>query len=239
MEIAVLSDDTLQTAAMRQVLENAGHACHAYATGDGLLGWLRRETAHLLILDWRVRDASAGEVAAWAQQRPAPGLPLIGITNCAGGADIDAALAAGVADYLITPLRRGELLTRVQALLRRVYPHQPAAPWIEFGEHAFERQGGRATVKGMAVSLTRKEFDLALLLFQHLGQPLSRATILDTVWPDNVEVPTRSLDTHVSRIRSKLGLRAEYGFHLAPVYSYGYLLERREARSTDARGTNT
>jgi DNA-binding response OmpR family regulator len=226
MEIAVLSDDALQTATILEVLQAAGHVCHAYKDGQELLAWLRRETAHMVILDWRVADASAAEVGASMRQKSPVRIPLLCITDCAGGADIDAALALGVDDYLIKPLRRGELLTRVQAQLRRAWPHQPAAPWISFDDYAFEVQGGQLTNRGATISVTRKEFALALLLFQNLGQPLSRATILDTVWPDKAEVPTRSMDTHISRVRSKLGLRPEHGFRLAPVYSYGYLLER-------------
>ncbi len=79
---------------------------------------------------------------------------------------------------------------------------------------------------GKTVDLTQKEFDLALLFFRHLGRPLSRAFIHETVWSRDAELVSRTMDTHVSRVRNKLALRPENGYRLAPVYSYGYRLEQ-------------
>ncbi|MCA3848196.1 MAG: winged helix-turn-helix transcriptional regulator, partial [Burkholderia sp.] len=84
----------------------------------------------------------------------------------------------------------------------------------------------QAYVGDKAVSLTQKEFELALLLFQHLDRPLSRAHILDLVWKQATDIPSRTMDTHISMLRTKLGLRPENGYRLAPIYGYGYRLER-------------
>ena len=127
---------------------------------------------------------------------------------------------------MIKPIRRSELAVRVQALLRRAYPSQNATEEIRFGHYAFETRSGQLRFDGAPIALTQKEFDLALLFFRNLDRPLSRATILEAVWPRNIEIPSRTMDTHVSRVRSKLQLRPENGFRLAPVYSYGYRLEQ-------------
>jgi DNA-binding response OmpR family regulator len=127
---------------------------------------------------------------------------------------------------MIKPIRRGELLARVQALLRRAYPSQNPIEQIQFGNFIFEARTGRLTMSGAPIEVTQKEFDLALLFFRNLGRPLSRAYILEAVWARDVEIPSRTMDTHVSRVRSKLQLRPEHGFRLAPVYSYGYRLEQ-------------
>ena len=100
------------------------------------------------------------------------------------------------------------------------------AEHLEFGQYVFETRSARLTIAGELVELTQKEFDLALLLFRNLGRPLSRAYILEAVWSRDIEIPSRTMDTHISRVRSKLHLRPENGFRLAPVYSYGYRLEQ-------------
>ncbi|NCW86581.1 MAG: winged helix family transcriptional regulator [Oxalobacteraceae bacterium] len=70
-----------------------------------------------------------------------------------------------------------------------------------------------------------REFSLALLLFRHLGQPLSRATIHEAVWPKEAEFNSRSLDTHIARVRLKFALQPAHGYQLSPVYGYGYQLQ--------------
>ena len=95
-----------------------------------------------------------------------------------------------------------------------------------FGPYLFDMHAGQVNLSGEVIRLTEKEFRLALLLFRHMGKPLSRAFILESVWPENAEFSSRSMDTHVSRVRTKLGLQPARGFRLAPVYSYGYRLEQ-------------
>jgi DNA-binding response OmpR family regulator len=226
MRIAVLDDDHSQADLVCQVLTSAGHTCHSFDSGREMLNHLRRESYDMLIIHWQVPDVSGSEVLRWARDRLPANLPVLFMTSRSGEDDIVAGLAAGADDYMIKPIRRGELVARVQALLRRAYPAQNAAEQIQFGDYIFEVRTGRLTIKGNPVELTQKEFDLALLFFRNIGRPLSRAYILEAVWARDSEVPSRTMDTHVSRVRSKLQLRPEYGFRLAPVYSYGYRLEQ-------------
>jgi DNA-binding response OmpR family regulator len=226
MRIAVLDNDRSQTELVCQVLTSAGHSCHPFDNAKDMLGQLRRESYDMLIIHWQTSDMSGSEVLRWSRERLPPNLPVLFITGRSGEDDIVAGLAAGADDYMIKPLRRGELVARVQALLRRAYPTQNAVEQIKFGNYIFESRTGRLSVNGAPVELTQKEFDLALLFFRNIGRPLSRAYILEAVWARDVEIPSRTMDTHVSRVRSKLNLRPEYGFRLAPVYSYGYRLEQ-------------
>ena len=166
------------------------------------------------------------DVLRWVREKLPAVLPVLFMTSRSGEDDIVAGLAAGADDYMIKPIRRGELVARVQALLRRAYPSQTAIEQIQFSQYIFEPRTGRLTVDGEPAELTQKEFDLALLLFRNLGRPLSRAYILEAVWLRDIEIPSRTMDTHISRVRTKLKLRPENGFRLAPVYSYGYRLEQ-------------
>ena len=91
---------------------------------------------------------------------------------------------------------------------------------------SFHESAGSVTRDGQPVALTAKEYALALLLFRNLHRALSRTYILETVWGNEPDLNSRSLDMHISRIRNKLELRPERGFRLTPIYSYGYRLER-------------
>jgi DNA-binding response OmpR family regulator len=226
MRIAVLDDDHSQTDLVCRILTATGHICLSFGSGKEMLHQLRRESFDMLILDWQVPDLSGAEVLRWAREKLPPNLPVLFMTSRSGEDDIVAGLAAGANDYMIKPLRKSELVARVQALLRRAYPSQNMPEQIQFGQYVFDLRNAQLTMDDVPVDLTQKEFSLALLLFRNLGRPLSRAYILEAVWSRNIEIPSRTMDTHVSRVRSKLQLRPENGFRLAPVYSYGYRLEQ-------------
>ena len=101
-----------------------------------------------------------------------------------------------------------------------------AADSLMFPPYHFDIRNQSLDVAGKVIEMTQKEFDLALFLFQNLGRLLSRGHILEAVWGRAIDVPSRTMDTHVSRIRTKLNLRPENGFKLTPVYNYGYRLEQ-------------
>lgn len=95
-----------------------------------------------------------------------------------------------------------------------------------FGRHEFLIGRSQVEIEGRSMTLTQKEFELALLFFRHVGRPLSRAYIHETVWSSDAELSSRTLDTHVSRVRNKLELTPASGYRLVPVYSFGYRLEK-------------
>jgi DNA-binding response OmpR family regulator len=225
MRIALLDDDQHQSEVICQTMTAIGHSCSAFRSGWDMLNYLRRENCDMLIVNWQIKDGSGIEVLHWAREKMSPGLPLLFLADRSSESDIVAALAAGASDYMIKPVRRGELLIRVQVLLRRAYPAQNTSEQIQFGQYVFELPIGRLSLNGKQIDVTQKEFDLALLFFRNLGRPLSRAYILEAIWSREVDVPSRTMDTHVSRVRNKLHLKPENGFRLTPVYSYGYRLE--------------
>jgi DNA-binding response OmpR family regulator len=228
MRIAVLDDDAAQADLVCQTLSAAGHICHAYAEGRALVHQLRRQTFDLLVLDWNVPDMSGEEVLRWVRESLSARLPVLFMTNRSRESDITSLLTTGADDYVVKPVSAGVLLARVAALLRRAYQLNATALKEVFGEYEFDLSARHVVVRGTAIAVTAKEFDLALLLFQHLSRPLSRAHILDVIWKRASEIPSRTMDTHISMLRAKLGLRPENGYRLTPIYGYGYRLERIE-----------
>src|SRR5476649_2190011 len=205
MRIAVLDNDRSQADLICQVLTAAGHVCHSFQTSKDLLGQLRKDSYDMLILDWQVADLSGAEVLRRSRDKLPDNAPVLFLTTSSGEDDI----VAGV-----------------QALLRRAYPSQNGAEQLQFGQYVFETRPGRLLMDGAVLDVTHKEFFLALLFFRNIGRPLSRAYIHEAVWIRETVIPSRTMDTHVSRVRNKLQLKPENGFRLVPVYSYGYRLEK-------------
>jgi len=229
MRIALVDDDPTQLEMMRWVLTAAGHHCHTYPSAKAFQHEMRRESFDLLVLDWMLPDNDGVSVMRWVRSSLEQRVPILFVTSKTDEESIVLALSTGADDYMIKPLRRGELIARVGALLRRAYPEDTAPETIDMCGLIFEPKTTTVTVDGQRISLTHKEFDLALLLFRNLGKPLSRSHIQESVWGHEEDIPSRTMDTHVSRVRSKLSLRPEVGFRLAPVYSYGYRLEAIDA----------
>ena len=226
MKIAVLEQDRQQADLICQVLSAAGHSCQPYDSARDLLAQLRKESTDMLVMDWGVPDMEAPEVLRRAKEKLASNAPTMFLVGGNAEDDIIAGVTAGADDYLVKPLRRGELVARVSALLRRAYPSQNSAEQLQFGPYTFETRPGRLLKDGAPIDVTQKEFSLALLFFRNIGRPLSRAYIHESVWVRDTDIPSRTMDTHVSRVRNKLHLRPENGFRLVPVYSYGYRLEK-------------
>jgi DNA-binding response OmpR family regulator len=224
MHIAVFDTDRNQADTTCSTLAAAGYRCHYAKSVDAVLEALGQEGCRLFIIDL----SSAGDRGMdllHAIRGHAPAAPILLLAARAEEQALAAAMDAGASDYLVKPARRGELLMRVRILLVRAYPDMHAGEALQFGRYTFETASARIAVDGQPVDVTQKEFELALLFFRHLGRPLSRAYIRETVWSRDPELPSRTIDTHVSRVRNKLGLRLENGFRLSPVYSYGYQLE--------------
>jgi DNA-binding response OmpR family regulator len=183
---------------------------------------------NLLLLDLHTMQGNPDASAALLAAARANGVPVLLAAARSEAAALEQALngGAGADDYLLKPLRVNEVQLRVQILLKRAYPDYRHQQEIRFAQYVFETPSNRITRDGVGVEMTQKEFELALLLFGNLGRPLSRAYIQDAIWSRDSDLPSRTMDTHISRVRNKLQLKPEHGFRLTPVYGYGYQLEQ-------------
>lgn len=225
MRIGILEDDSALADQLQKLLARAGHNCFMFGNGQKLIGFLARETLDILLLDWNVPDASGLDVICWAQQHLTQHPLTLVLTGRAAEEDIVTALKAGADEYLVKPIQPAALIARIEALCRRVYPEPPSTGPERFGDYAFDTRTGLASARGEPVQLTAKEFALALMLFRNLNRTLSRSYIFEALWGGNPDLQTRTLDAHISKVRTKLRLRANNGFMLVPIYAYGYRLE--------------
>ncbi len=225
MRVAILDDDPSLLALAESALRDGGFSCHRYPSARELHYELQRESFDLLIVDCSGPAAPGPDWIRELRELPGRALSVLVITDRDSERDAVDALDAGADDYMVKPLRAAELVARARAILRRALPQPDREGQFAIGRFRFDLRTGAAWNEGTAVELTQKEFQLAVLLLKNVGKPLSRGHIREMVWGRGTDVPSRTMDTHVSRVRSKLDLRPEHGYLLAPVYSYGYRLE--------------
>lgn len=224
MRVAILEDDISQQKNLTDLMSRAGIDAKIYGTGKEFIFALRRESFDVMVLDWTVPDTTGIELLKGLRVNGSR-IPVLFATIRDAEEDVVEALQAGADDYMVKPLRGGELTARLTALVRRAQPPTTEERFLDFDRFKFDLRTQTLTANGAAVDMTQKEFHLALLLFRNIGRPLSRGHIREEVWGHDSNVPSRTMDTHVSRVRTKLNLRPEEGYLLAPVYSYGYRLE--------------
>lgn len=224
MRVAVADDEPELAAQVATILENAGIDSETFTSGKSIQTALKRDTYDVVLLDWNMPDLSGIDVLAWAVDKLEAPPRFIMLTARADQDDVVNALEAGASDYIVKPEHPAIIVARVNAVARR-----DATPDRErsnaYGPFTFDNLERTVSVDGDEVKLTAKEFDLANLLFRNLNRPLSRSYLLAEIWGSSEGVETRTLDMHVSRVRSKLGLRAETGFAIQSVFGFGYRLE--------------
>ena len=223
MRIALLEDDISQTELLTHWLRTAGHDIRAFEQGTDLLRALGQEAFDAVLLDWHLPELSGIDVLRELRQRLHATVPVIFYTAHDQEEDVVRALRAGADDYLVKPAGRLELLARLESVTRRGRRVESQA--FEVGVFRVDCQTRTITRDNEPVELTAKDFDLATLLLRNVGQLLSRSYLHQTIWARDV-VSSRTLDTHVSRVRNRLKLTPEYGWRLAAVYGYGYRLQQ-------------
>lgn len=225
MRIALIEDDLDIGEVMKQWIESGGHTCHHFTNGRTVQREITRESFDLFLIDWQLPDTTGDAVLRYLRETVKHWVPVIFVTSRDSEDDIVTALRLGCDDYMVKPVRRLELLARVDALLRRRDPGRPQLS-ADYPPYRLDPSSRSAYLNDEPMDLTEKEFDLALFLFKNQGQLLSRGHISESVWGRGDDVQSRTIDTHVSRIRKKLAIGPEHGYRLSPVYNFGYRLEK-------------
>ncbi len=198
-----------------------GHYVTVVRTGAAALSRLRAEPPQLVLLDLMLPDISGAEVARMIRSEPSTRrVPIIIVT--ARGEEVDRVrgLELGADDYVVKPFSVKELLLRVKAVLRRI-EEAPGPARLQAGPIELDGDRHEVKVKGTLVVLTALEFKLLRAFLERPGRVQSRETLLSDVWGIDADVTIRTVDTHIKRLREKLGAAGDV---LETVRGVGYKL---------------
>lgn len=225
MRIAIADDDGESIVCLEGIVERMGHIHARFSDGDRLTTALLRDTFDLVLLDWNMPGKNGLQVIQWMQQTLDNPPPVIMLTGRTAKRDVTDALNAGADDYITKPEEDSVIAARITAVLRRTSASASMEKITEYGGYRLDRMAQTIRHAGTEITLTAKEFELADLLFRNRDRTLSRAYIMETIWRTSADLATRTLDMHISRVRSKLCLKPENGFRIFTVFGYGYRLE--------------
>ena len=201
-------------------LKNAGFEVATAADGAAALKQARAVLPDLIVLDVMLPEVDGLEVCKLLRRDSATaGIPIIMLTAKAAEIDRVLGLELGADDYVTKPFSPRELTLRIKGLLSRRETRETKAEQMKFGELNVDVPAHRVTVNGKPIELTATEFKLLTLLAQRRGRVQSRDQLLKDVWEYDNMIDTRTVDTHMRRLREKLGKAAR---HLDTVRGVGY-----------------
>ena len=201
-------------------LKRAGFDVLTAADGAQALRKARSTAPNLIVLDLMLPEIDGLEVCKMLRRDPATArIPIIMLTAKAAEVDRIVGLELGADDYVTKPFSPRELVLRINKVLRRGQPDQAAPDVFKFGDLLIDSPRHLVKWRTKSFELTRTEFKLLAILAQRCGRVQSREQLLRDVWEYNSLVDTRTVDTHMRRLREKLGPAAK---HLDTVRGVGY-----------------
>ena len=228
--ILVVDDEADIVALVAYHLAKAGYRVSTASNGVDALAMARQERPALLVLDLMLPGLSGFDVLEQLRADHATReVAVLMLTARKEEPDRIRGLSLGADDYLTKPFSPQELVLRVGAILRRLSSSAsaPAGDVLQLGTLRIDRAAHRVTVDGDEVELTPTEFKLLLTLAERRGRVQARSHLLETVWEAAPDIQTRTVDMHVQRLRTKLGLAGEM---IETVRGFGYRLRASQSR---------
>lgn len=225
--ILVIEDEPSVAIALRDSLESEGY--QVQTAKDGSEG-LRLASVNagddgpeLIILDLMLPKISGLEVCQ-RLRRAGVETPVIMLTARGAASDAAFGLKLGADDYIPKPFDVGELLARVEAVLRRAKRPQAGPEVISIGDVELDLRRLRATKQGKPLDLSPREFEILQFLIAHAGETVTREQLLHHIWGEHASLYTRTIDAHITRLRHKLEADPANPQHIITIHRVGYRL---------------
>jgi two-component system, OmpR family, phosphate regulon response regulator PhoB len=218
--ILVIEDEADIQQVLDYNLREKGHKVFIAGNGEEGLKIAREKRPDLVLLDLMLPGMPGTEVCKTLKADPATKNTQV-VMLTAKGEEIDRVVGfeLGADDYVVKPFSVRELLLRVQAILRRSQGEQEAAAGFQFGKLRVDREAHRVWAEDQELELTALEFKLLVTLYDRRNRVQTRSALLSDVWGIDADITTRTVDTHVKRLREKLG---EAGNYIETVRGVGY-----------------
>jgi two-component system, OmpR family, phosphate regulon response regulator PhoB len=205
-KILVVEDDKNILKLLRYNLEKAGFACFTTITGEDAFNILSSEEIALIVLDIMLPTIDGLEICKRIKQDESYShIPVVMLT--AKGEEVDKVVGfeLGADDYIVKPFSPRELVLRIKAILKRNAPKETARDILSAGKVKIDIPRHKVTVDAKAIELAPMEFKLLAVLIERKGRVQSRDVLLDDVWGIAEDITTRTVDTHIKRLRQRLG----------------------------------
>ncbi|MFT3868686.1 MAG: response regulator transcription factor [Nibricoccus sp.] len=227
-KILIVDDEADVTDLVAYHLRAKGFHVETLNDPNGSIGIARTFVPDLVVLDVMMPDLNGIQICRMLRADPKlQKVPVIFLTAKAEESDRIQGLETGADDYICKPFSTKELVLRIQTILRRVTEGAPAEPkHLQIGQIAIDVDRHIATVAGLPVELTATEFKLLRLLMERRGRVQTREHLLINVWNYETEIETRTVDTHVRRLREKLGAEAAW---IETIRGVGYRMADRKS----------
>ncbi len=221
MKVYVLEDDLDQSELYKFWLDD--FECKTFDKARDLIKHIPFEAPDILLIDWNLPKVGGLDVLHWLKGSRHSNIPVIFLTSRNTEDDIVTALTDGADDYIVKPVNQAILLARINAVIRRQLNNQ-SDKTVDTNPYVFNSKANTVSYNSVNVSLTNKEFELALFFFNNEDVLMSRDQLLESIWVQSSDLNTRTVDTHISRLRKKLVLNGTHGWKLVSIYHKGYKL---------------
>lgn len=230
-KILVVDDEPDVTDLLVYALRAKGYTVEAVNNPNASIGLARTYVPDLVILDVMMPELNGIQICRMLRVDPTlKRVPIIFLTAKAEENDRIQGLESGADDYICKPFSTKELVLRVQSMLRRTTADLVEAPKrLQVGGIVIDSERHEATLHGKPIELTATEFKLLRLLMERRGRVQTREHLLINVWNYETEIETRTVDTHMRRLREKLGDQADW---IETIRGVGYrMAEQKSARA--------